>query len=66
MKLNVKLIEDAVAADGTKDTTFQDLILTVHHCYMHVMMNSPVYKAIENHLGTGIYKSLVVPNQPKV
>ncbi|MGD0208793.1 MAG: S49 family peptidase [Verrucomicrobiota bacterium] len=54
--LNVKSIEGAVDASGQKDSTFQDLILTVHHCYMHTMMNTPVYKLIENHLGLGICK----------
>jgi ATP-dependent protease ClpP protease subunit len=54
--LNVKSIEEAVDANGQKDPTFQDLILTVHHCYMHTMMNTPAYKLIENHLGLGICK----------
>ena len=54
--LDVKSIEEAVDANGQKDTAFQDLILTVHHCYMHTMMNTPAYKIIENHLGLGICK----------
>ena len=57
MGLNVKLIEEAVDETGKKDAAFQDLILTVHHCYMHILMNTPVFKTIENHLGTGIYKN---------
>jgi ATP-dependent protease ClpP protease subunit len=39
-----------------KDATLQDLVLTVHHCYMNVLMNTPCFKAIENHLGIGIFK----------
>lgn len=58
MGLNVKLIEEAQDENGKKDDLFQDLILTVHHCYMHVLMNTPAYKVIENHLGTGISKNL--------
>jgi hypothetical protein len=37
---------------------FQDLLLTVHHCYMHTMMNSPAFKIIENHLGTAFVKRI--------
>lgn len=48
MGLKVALIED--------DAPLQDLILTVHHCYMHVMMNSSAYKMIENHLGQALIK----------
>jgi hypothetical protein len=54
--LKVHLIEDAKDAAGTNDSAFQDLILTVHHCYMHTLMNGPVYKIIENHIGAGIAK----------
>ncbi len=53
--LNVKSIE----TDKSSDKDFQDLVLTVHHCYMHVFMNSRSYKAIENHVGGGIFKQLV-------
>jgi len=42
------------------DDTFQDLVLTVHHCYMHTLMNSTVYKIVENHLGTAYMKNVVV------
>jgi ATP-dependent protease ClpP protease subunit len=65
--LNVKLIEDALDANGQKDAIFQDLILTVHHCYMHALMNTPAYKMIENHLGVGFQKlqAPLQPQQPK-
>jgi hypothetical protein len=54
--LNVKLIEDAKDTYGHSDDVFQDLILTVHHCYMHLLMNTPVFKVIENHKGVGLAK----------
>ena len=59
--LNVKLIEAAVGQDGQKDQAFQDLVLTVHHCYMHTLMNTPTYKIIENHLGVGMSKNQAMP-----
>jgi hypothetical protein len=65
MGLNVKLIEDALDASGQKDVEFQDLVLTVHHCYMHTLMNTSTYKIIENHMGTGMTKNLTTMSQPK-
>ncbi|MBM2825075.1 MAG: Serine protease [Dehalococcoidales bacterium] len=38
------------------DPKLQDLVLTVHHCYMHALMNTPAYKMIENHLGVALVK----------
>jgi len=38
------------------DPTLQDLVLTVHHCFMHSLMNTPSFKMIENHLGTALVK----------
>ncbi len=35
----------------------QDKILTVHHCYMHTLMNTPAYKIIENQNGVAIVKN---------
>ena len=40
------------------DEEFQDLVLTVHHCFMHVLMNTPAFKTIENHMGVGLTKNL--------
>ncbi len=34
-----------------EDKTLQDLVLTVHHCYMHALANTASFKIIENHLG---------------
>lgn len=48
MGLNVKSIES--------DSKLQDLLLTVHHCYMHSLMNTPSYKIIENHNGVAFVK----------
>jgi hypothetical protein len=39
------------------DQKLQDLVLTVHHCYMQVLMNGPAFKAIENHLGSAWFKN---------
>jgi hypothetical protein len=36
----------------------QDAILPVHHCYMHTLMNTPIFKMIENHNGVGMLKAL--------
>jgi hypothetical protein len=48
MGLTIEMIE----GDGTDPAKeLQDLILTVHHCYMHSLVNTPSYKMIENHNG---------------
>jgi ClpP class serine protease len=39
------------------DHNMQDLVLTVHHCYMHTLMNSPAFKIIENHTGVAFIKA---------
>jgi len=44
------------------DAKLQDFILTVHHCYMHALMNTPSFKIIENHLGSALVKSAAVAN----
>lgn len=46
-----------------QDTKLQDLVLTVHHCYINALMNSQSYKIIENHLGVGIFKNLTQPQK---
>jgi ClpP class serine protease len=40
----------------------QDLVLTVHHCYMNLLMNSNAYKIIENQNGTALVKTALVPS----
>jgi hypothetical protein len=49
MKLTVSALE--------KDPKLQDLVLTIHHCYMHSLSNTPVVKITENQLGKAIIKS---------
>ena len=46
--LNVVRLED--------DQKLQDLILTVHHCYMHTLTNTPAFKITENHIGRAIVR----------
>lgn len=48
-RLVVDLLED--------DQELQDLVLTVHHSYMHALMNTPAYKMIENHRGSALVKN---------
>jgi membrane-bound ClpP family serine protease len=47
--------------DLESDSTLQDLVLTVHHCYMHLMMNTFAYKIIENQNGVALIKNVQVP-----
>jgi len=58
MGLDVDLIED--------DPKLQDLVLTVHHCYMHSLMNTASFKMIENHLGLAFVKQQAVMMQRQV
>lgn len=55
MALEIEALED--------DATLQDLVLTVHHCYMHTLSNGAAFKIIENQNGKAIIKqlSLVAP-----
>ena len=46
--LVIKRLED--------DPEMQDLVLTVHHCYMHVLMNTNAFKVIENQNGVALVK----------
>ncbi|HVE45000.1 MAG TPA: ATP-dependent Clp protease proteolytic subunit [Gammaproteobacteria bacterium] len=49
-KMGLKVIE------LEDDQELQDLVLTVHHCYMHSLMNTPTYKLIENQNGIAFVK----------
>lgn len=51
MGLNIVEIE--------QDQLLQDLILTVHHCYMHSLMNTPTFKIIENNNGIAFVRHQV-------
>lgn len=46
--LNVSRLED--------DQPLQDIILTLHHCYMHTLGNTAAFKIIENHLARRMVK----------
>lgn len=48
MGLKVEAIED--------DDTFQDLVLTIHHCYMHTLTNTPTIKITENQMGKAVVR----------
>lgn len=41
------------------DQELQDLVLTVHHCYMHALMNTNAFKIIENQNGVAFVKQQV-------
>ncbi|MFN7902295.1 MAG: SDH family Clp fold serine proteinase [Holosporales bacterium] len=54
MGLNIQPLED--------DQELQDLVLTVHHCYMHSLANTHAFKIIENHKGAAsVRMQLLVP-----
>jgi hypothetical protein len=40
--------------DLEADKRLQDLVLSIHHCYIHEMSISPIFKIIENHAGNAI------------
>lgn len=45
------------------DKELQDLVLTVHHCFMHTLSNTNSIKIVENHDGAALIRQLQ-PNQP--
>jgi len=49
--LKIKLLED--------DQAFQDVVLTVHHCYVHTLSNTHAFKIIENQIGSAFVKQLL-------
>jgi ClpP class serine protease len=51
--LKIKKIED--------DPDLQELVLTVHHCYMHALMNTAAFKLIENQNGICFSKVMSMP-----
>lgn len=52
--LKIELLEDSPA--------MQDLILTVHHCYVHTLSNTSAYKIVENHDGAAFVKHQLQPS----
>ncbi len=45
-----------IVKDLEDDQNLQDLILTIHHCYMHALANTPAFKIIENHKGAAMVR----------
>ena len=48
--LKIEMLED------DEDRTLQDLVLTVHHCFMHTLANTQAFKIIEDHRGRATIK----------
>lgn len=48
-----------VITDLESDQIMQDLVLTVHHVFMHTFANSSAVKIIENHLGIAYIENLL-------
>lgn len=46
--IKIKMLEE--------DSKLQDLVLTIHHCYVHALSNTPTFKIIENHSGGAFIK----------
>ena len=46
--------------DMESDDDLQDLILTVHHSFMHTFNHSTVTKIVENHMGLAYIESLPI------
>jgi len=44
--------------DIEDDDAYQDVLLTVHHCYMHTLANTRAIKIVENQLGTAYIKNI--------
>jgi ClpP class serine protease len=42
--------------DLESDQKLQDLVLTIHHCFMHTLSNTPALKITQNHVGPPIIK----------
>ena len=54
--------------DLETDQQFQDLVLTIHHCYMHTLSNTGAVKLTENHLGRALVRQqpFIVPMAPNM
>jgi hypothetical protein len=47
------------------DQKLQDLVLTVHHCYMHTLSNTGAFKIIENQIGAAMVRQIAfAPSGP--
>lgn len=43
-----------IITDLESDQKLQDIVLSIHHCYVHFFNNSGISKIIENHLGISV------------
>lgn len=59
--IGMGLVVEEIEKEGNE--TLQDLVLTVHHCYMHAVMNTGAFKIIENQLGTAFIKQVQLQQQ---
>lgn len=50
MGLKIEMLE--------KDQELQDLVLTIHHAYMHTLANTKAIKIIENHIGRAMVQTI--------
>jgi hypothetical protein len=48
-----------IIKDIESDDTLQDLILTIHHCYMFALANTPTFKIVENQLNAAFLKQQI-------
>ena len=46
------------------DNELQDIILTIHHTYMHTLSSTPIIKIIENNIDIGQVRTVEVIRQP--
>ena len=52
--------------ENNGDKTLQDLVLTVHHCFMHTLSNTSSHKIIEDHRGRALIKQQIGGQQVQV
>ena len=46
-----------------EDNELQDIVLTIHHAYMHTLNSTPAIKIVENHISIGQIQSLPVASK---
>ncbi len=60
MNLNIEMLEEKGQA------LLQDLVLTVHHCFMITLANTAAFKIVENHLGRAHIRQQFFVQQPQM
>lgn len=48
-----------------KDQKIQDIVLTIHHTYMHTLSSTPIIKITENHMNIGQTLIMNLPSKPQ-